>query len=91
MLAGHTHGGQVCVPLVSPVFCPSRHGVEMTSGVFHSQPALIHVTGGISKRIPVTLELPTRSPLLNPTPRPPGLDAPIHTPRPASLAVSRVA
>ena len=29
MLAGHTHGGQICLPIVGPIVCPSWHGVQI--------------------------------------------------------------
>jgi pilus assembly protein CpaF len=33
VLAGHNHGGQVCVPLLGAVLVPSRHGTRYASGV----------------------------------------------------------
>ncbi|HEX3997902.1 MAG TPA: metallophosphoesterase [Pirellulales bacterium] len=58
MLAGHTHGGQVCVPLVGPIFCPSKHGVEMASGVFYKLPTVVHVTRGVSGEFPLRWNCP---------------------------------
>ena len=48
MLAGHTHGGQVQLPLLGPVFSPSRFGVRHVSGTFFEKPTLMHVSRGIS-------------------------------------------
>ena len=48
MLAGHTHGGQVHLPIVGPVLSPSRFGVRYASGTFHEPPTLMHVSRGIS-------------------------------------------
>ena len=48
MLAGHTHGGQVHLPLVGPVLSPSRFGVRYASGTFYEPPTLMHVSRGIS-------------------------------------------
>jgi uncharacterized protein len=48
MLAGHTHGGQICFPGIGPMVCPSRHGIRYASGVFHEPPTLLHVSRGIS-------------------------------------------
>lgn len=52
MLAGHTHGGQVCLPIIGPVYAPSRYGVRYASGTFWSAPTLMHVSKGISGRHP---------------------------------------
>ena len=38
LLAGHNHGGQIRLPLIGPVFSPSRYGVQYASGLFHAPP-----------------------------------------------------
>ncbi|MBA61234.1 MAG: hypothetical protein CMJ76_02610 [Planctomycetaceae bacterium] len=48
MLAGHAHGGQIRLPLIGPVVCPSVHGVRYASGVFSSGQTLLHVSRGVS-------------------------------------------
>jgi hypothetical protein len=48
MLAGHTHGGQVQLPILGPVLSPSRFGVRYASGTFFEEPTLMHVSRGIS-------------------------------------------
>ena len=48
MLAGHTHGGQVQLPLLGPVLSPSRYGVRYAGGTFYQKPTLMHVSRGIS-------------------------------------------
>lgn len=53
MLAGHTHGGQICFPLIGPVLTPSRVGVRYASGVFHEPPTILHVTRGVSGELPL--------------------------------------
>lgn len=53
MLAGHTHGGQVCFPWIGPVICPSRFGGKYAAGLFDLPPTLLHVTRGISGMTPV--------------------------------------
>lgn len=53
MLAGHTHGGQVCLPMFGPVIAPSRFGVKYASGVFYEQPTVMHVSRGVSAEHPV--------------------------------------
>jgi predicted MPP superfamily phosphohydrolase len=48
MLCGHTHGGQIRLPVIGPIVCPSRYGVRYASGVFYEAPTLMHVSRGIS-------------------------------------------
>jgi predicted MPP superfamily phosphohydrolase len=53
LLAGHTHGGQVCLPLVGPIFTPCVHGVRYTRGIYASPPTVMHVSKGVSAEIPL--------------------------------------
>jgi uncharacterized protein len=55
MLAGHTHGGQIRLPLVGPIFAPSWHGVKYASGTFYANPTLMHVSRGTSAKLPIRL------------------------------------
>lgn len=48
LLAGHTHGGQVRIPIVGPVLSPSVFGVEYASGTFDCPPTVMHVSRGLS-------------------------------------------
>ncbi len=57
-LAGHTHGGQICFPLIGPIFSPSRVGVTYAEGIFHAPPTIMHVTRGISGQIPIRFNCP---------------------------------
>jgi uncharacterized protein len=47
-LAGHTHGGQVRLPVVGPILAPSRFGTRYASGLFHESPTWMHVSRGVS-------------------------------------------
>jgi len=58
MLAGHTHGGQIRLPLIGPLLAPSRSGVRYASGLFYSPPTVMHVSRGISGEFPVRLNCP---------------------------------
>jgi predicted MPP superfamily phosphohydrolase len=58
MLAGHTHGGQIRLPIVGPIVSPSLHGVKHASGTFFSDPTLMHVSRGISAEEPIRLNCP---------------------------------
>jgi len=58
MLAGHTHGGQVRVPLIGPILTPSRSGVRYSGGVFYRPPTVLHVSRGISAEWPLRWNCP---------------------------------
>ena len=58
MLAGHNHGGQVCLPVIGPIFSPSRSGVRYAGGVFHEPPTVLHVSRGISALDPIRYNCP---------------------------------
>lgn len=53
MLSGHNHGGQVVLPLIGPVFSPSRYGCRYAGGSFWEPPTLLHVSRGLSGRHPL--------------------------------------
>lgn len=53
MLSGHNHGGQVVPPVIGPVYSPSVHGCQYSSGVFDAPPTLLYVSRGISGRHPL--------------------------------------
>lgn len=53
MLSGHNHGGQVQLPLIGPVYSPSRYGCKYAGGTFWEAPTLLHVSRGVSGRHPL--------------------------------------
>lgn len=55
MLAGHTHGGQVRLPVIGPILAPSRLGTRFASGTFYYEPTLMHVSRGIAGTRPLRL------------------------------------
>ncbi len=72
MLAGHTHGGQVRLPGIGPVFAPSRYGVRYASGTFFREPTVMHVSRGLAGTRPWRWNCPPEIPRLTlrcPTPR----------------------
>lgn len=64
MLSGHTHGGQIRIPLIGPIFSPSASGVKYDYGLFNAPPTILHVTRGISGRQPLRWNCPPEIALL---------------------------
>jgi uncharacterized protein len=58
LLAGHTHGGQIRLPGIGPIFAPSSSGVKHSSGLFYDPPTILHVTRGVSGELPIRLNCP---------------------------------
>jgi predicted MPP superfamily phosphohydrolase len=58
MLSGHNHGGQVRLPLIGPVYCPSRYGCYYAEGIFWEPPTLLHISRGIAGRHPLRYGCP---------------------------------
>jgi predicted MPP superfamily phosphohydrolase len=48
MLAGHTHGGQIQLPILGVVASPSIHGARYACGVFRRGDTVLHVSRGVS-------------------------------------------
>lgn len=58
LLAGHTHGGHIRLPILGPIACPSWYGVRFAGGVFELPPTIMHVSRGISGLDPVRFNCP---------------------------------
>ena len=58
MLAGHTHGGQVCLPVIGPIIAPSRYGVRYAGGVFDLDGMAMQVSRGVSGAEPLRWNCP---------------------------------
>jgi predicted MPP superfamily phosphohydrolase len=52
-LAGHTHGGQVRLPIIGPIVAPSRHGCLYCCGTFSEGAHVLHVSRGIFSTYPL--------------------------------------
>jgi uncharacterized protein len=53
ILAGHTHGGQIVLPVVGPVYAPSVYGVTYPSGVYSRWSTVMHVSRGLAGMHPL--------------------------------------
>ncbi len=58
LMAGHTHGGQIQMPVVGPLWAPSHFGVKYASGTFHKSPTTMHVSRGLSGLTPLRFNCP---------------------------------
>lgn len=58
MLSGHNHGGQVRLPLIGPVYSPSRYGVRYAAGTFRRGKTVLHVSRGLSAERPIRWNCP---------------------------------
>jgi hypothetical protein len=58
MLAGHTHGGQFCLPRLGPVVAPSRYGVKYAAGTFLEGCTVMHVSRGCASALPLRWNCP---------------------------------
>jgi predicted MPP superfamily phosphohydrolase len=57
-LAGHTHGGQIRLPIIGPALVPSRLDVHYSAGTFDEPPTVLHVSRGISGKMPLRYDCP---------------------------------
>ena len=64
VLAGHTHGGQICFPVLGAVACPSLYGTRYAAGVFRRGNCVMHVTRGLSGKTPLRWRCPPEIALL---------------------------
>jgi predicted MPP superfamily phosphohydrolase len=53
ILAGHTHGGQIVLPVVGPVYAPSLNGCRYPSGIYSSGMTVMHVSRGLAGMHPI--------------------------------------
>jgi uncharacterized protein len=58
VLAGHTHGGQICLPWIGPIFSPTLCGVRYAYGTYYAPPTVMHVSKGVSADLPIRFLCP---------------------------------
>jgi len=52
ILAGHTHGGQVCLPFYGPLSIPSKYGTRLARGWFNAGDTRLYVNRGVGEVFP---------------------------------------
>jgi hypothetical protein len=58
-LAGHTHGGQIKLPFIAPVWAPSQYGARFAYGHIVEQDRHMIVSGGLgTSKVPLRLGVP---------------------------------
>jgi predicted MPP superfamily phosphohydrolase len=65
MLAGHVHGGQICLPILGAFTAPSMHGVRYAAGTFRVQDTVMHVSRGTASLTPLRWNCPPEIAVLN--------------------------
>lgn len=69
VLAGHTHGGQIQLPILGVVASPSIYGARYACGVFRRGDTVLHVSRGVSGETPLRWRCPPEIALLELTAR----------------------
>lgn len=64
VLAGHTHGGQICLPLLGPPLAPCRRPRERAAGLLRSSGTTMYVTRGVGEAMPIRFRSPREMPLI---------------------------
>lgn len=64
ILAGHTHGGQVKVPVIGPVHVSCRNPQERAAGLVRAHGTLMYVTRGAGEGLPVRIGCPREIPVI---------------------------
>lgn len=63
-LAGHTHGGQICMPGLGAIACPSRYGARYAAGLFRRGGTTMYVGRGTGSLAPLRYFCPPELTLL---------------------------
>ncbi len=63
-LSGHTHGGQIRLPVIGPIIAPSWHGSRYASGIFEHPNNVMHVSRGLAGTQPLRINCMPEASLL---------------------------
>ncbi len=58
MVSGHVHGGGIRVPLIGPIFTPSKYGRRFDLPAFKEKDTLLLLSRGVSGKEPMRLRCP---------------------------------
>jgi len=72
LLAGHTHGGQIYLPILGPVHVSCRNPRQRAAGLVRANGTVMYVTRGAGEGVPLRLGCPREIPII--TLRSPGAD-----------------
>lgn len=64
LLAGHTHGGQVHVPVIGPVHVSCRRPRQRAKGLVRANGTVMYVTRGVGEGLPLRLGCPRELPVI---------------------------
>ena len=64
VLAGHTHGGQICLPGLGAIASPSVYGTRFAGGLYRKGSTVMHVTRGAASLTPFRWNCPPEVALL---------------------------
>lgn len=64
VLAGHTHGGQIRLPLVGALYAPVKSPRRRAAGMLRESGTLMYVSRGIGEGIPIRINCPREIPLI---------------------------
>ncbi len=66
VVCGHTHGGQIVLPLMRPLMTSTRLSLPQASGLLHIDGRLVYITRGVGTvGIPVRINAPAEAPRLS--------------------------
>jgi predicted MPP superfamily phosphohydrolase len=69
VLCGHTHGGQLVLPFIGPLYVPSRVGRRFAAGLYRVNAGWLYVNRGLGEVFPpVRIGCPPEISLLTLTP-----------------------